>query len=39
VAVWKVLVEFVSVPVMLAGDPLLAAPPVNPGVMVGKGQV
>jgi hypothetical protein len=33
------LVVFVSVPEMFDGDPLLAAPPVNPGVTVGAGQV
>jgi hypothetical protein len=34
-----VFVVLVSVPEMLVGDPLLAAPPVNPGVMVGTVHV
>jgi hypothetical protein len=34
-----VFVVLVSVPEIFAGDPLLAAPPVNPGVMVGIGQL
>jgi hypothetical protein len=29
----------VSVPEILTGDPLLAAPPVNPGVITGNGQL
>jgi hypothetical protein len=38
VAVCTVLVVFVRVPEMFDGDPLLAVPPVSPGVMVGEGQ-
>ena len=39
VAVWAVLVGFVRVPLMLVGEPLLAAPPVKPPVTTGAGQL
>ena len=39
VAVCAVLVVLTRVPVMLAGLPLLAAPPVIPPVTIGNGQV